>query len=250
MKPKQYDIILRTCSRANVHSGERVFKGTKTELIIFCLRSLVRSMNLAEADLRLTIFDDHSSAECLESMKESLKESRYPSEIKHLEASGNDSSLLACYEYARDFGREILYFVEDDYVHIPSAISEMIEAHELFTKNLSGGEVGLFPVDYPDRYTPSGIAPARIVLSPCRHWRTVSHSTFTFLISRQALLTHWQYFEKVREHASDFVSEDSSVNLLWQHGVQLFSPIPSLAVHLQFPENLPPFTDWQSRLKS
>ncbi len=248
-KPKTYDIILRTCSKTSMRKGERVVGADKTEIIVRCLHSLITAINnvvrVRLSSIRLTVIDDHSSPECINKIQNILATCACDTKLIHLESSGNRASVRACFEYARDRGAEVIYFVEDDYLHFPSALAEMIEAYESFSKNLAGREVALFPVDYPDRYAPAGIYESRIVLGARRHWRTVKHSTATFLSSRTGVFKNWEIYEKIWNGQSEFINEDETFNQVWQNNATLFSPIPSLAFHLQFPENLPPFAEWE-----
>ncbi|MCC2630426.1 MAG: hypothetical protein K0S38_235 [Candidatus Paceibacter sp.] len=240
-----YDIIVRTHSGDNVHDGKRIVDVSKTDIIYRCLKSLVASLNAYEGKARIIVFDDHSSDECVDGIKRILSHSKHQSKFFHVIETGNTASLKACYEYARDYGADVIYFVEDDYLHTPSAISEMIESYEMFKQNLGGREVAIFPVDYPDRYKSNSLYDSRIVLGKYRHWRTTEHSTVTCMISRCAIFRHWIRFELMWKSHAQFINEDETINRLWKNDIVLFSPIPSLAFHMQFSEQMPPFVDWK-----
>lgn len=242
------DIILRTHSTSNVHTfTERYAGAPKSEVMLRCANSLVASINQADADIRLWVVDDHSDRESLAQLNKLLVRCKYPTQIASLEEGGTQASALAHFEAGKREGREAVYFVEDDYLHTPSAVQEMIDAYELFKKNL-GREVALFPTDYPDRYKPQENTPCRVVYGPKRHWRTVASTTNTCWLSHELLLKNWALFERlaVLYGTGNDVTEENTINGVWREQAVLFSPIPSLALHLQFEEHKDPYINWQA----
>jgi len=244
--PTKYSVILRTHSGANVHMGTRFVSASKTELIYRCLNSLVKALNFSDADIEFVVIDDHSSPECLAGIERLLSVCKHPTKLIPLENTGNGASLLCSYEYGRDHGRDVIYFVEDDYLHYPSAIIEMFETYHDFKKNLGGKEVAIHPADDPKDYLPHAIPLSRIVLGRKRHWRTNFWTTGTLLIHSSMLVAHWDKFMAFTHYGTPGVSEDTTINKIWKEGhVTLFTPIPSVAIHMQFSEDIPAFTDWK-----
>ncbi|MES2436820.1 MAG: class I SAM-dependent methyltransferase [Patescibacteria group bacterium] len=238
-------IIFRCHTGDNVHDGVRFAGVSKTELVVKCFKSIVSAAEIVNRDIEIVIVDDHSEKKCIEALEDVLTTSRHPHKIIHVTDTGNKASLRESFEYARDYGKELVYFVEDDYLHLPTSLLEMIEQQTEFKNNLNNKEVAFYPVDYPDRYQPQGIYQSMIVLGKHRHWRTTRHSTLTFFSSRKAVFEYWELFEKMWQGEGNFVDEDQTVNKLWGPDIQLFSPIPTLAIHMQFEEHKPPFVDWQ-----
>ncbi len=243
------DIILRTHSLGDVHKGERLLQVPKEEIVLKCVASLVDSINRAVTagnDIALAVIDDHSSSSCLAGLEKIIARCACPSTLIHLAGAGNNASLKACYQHAKDFGRETIYFVEDDYLHVPSAISEMISAYGLFRQNLGGREVGLVPHDDPDNYRPEWIEPSRIVLGTHRHWRTNTGSLGTFMISKNILIKHWNIYMQFSDYGKGPENQETvTIDIVWKGPVMLFNPIPALAVHLRFPEEYNSFVDWR-----
>jgi hypothetical protein len=242
------DIIIRTHSESNVHPQEqRVQTDSKEEMLIHCVYSLILSINnCQDHDIKVTVLDDHSSASCITKLKKILGLCRYPTELIHLEGRGNNASLKSCYEYARDHARDVIYFVEDDYLHYPSAISEMIESYETFKHNLGGKEVGILPNDDPDNYKAQWIKPSRIVLGRERHWRTNDFALGTFMVSKTILLTQYDIFMEFSHYGkSPDIVEETTINKLWKGPAILFTPIPALALHMHHNYRIIPFTDWE-----
>lgn len=248
------DIIVRTHSKSNVHTAarthERYVGAPKSEVLLRCVNSLIVSINAAEADIRVWVLDDTSDEPVLNTLRTILQKCRYPTELIQLppEKCGVQGSALAQFEAGKTYGRDMVYFVEDDYLHTPSAIEEMIGSYELFKRNLGGQEVALFPCDYPDRYMPHEIEPTRVVYGSHRHWRTVRHTTYTCMLSHSLLVTQWQHFETLAKNykLDPRITEENTINVIWRECAVLFSPIPSLALHLQFKEHKDPYIDWRA----
>ena len=71
---------------------------------------------------------------------------------------------------------DLIYFVEDDYLHQRDSINEMICAYERISSQLDQ-ELILCPTDYPYLYTK--INTTNIFLGANKHWRKVDE---TFII--------------------------------------------------------------------
>ncbi|MCE9644053.1 glycosyltransferase family 2 protein [Candidatus Parcubacteria bacterium] len=248
MKPS-LEVILRTHSTSDVHPGVRVVgpEVSKLEVIRRSLRSLAFSLSEAHraglADIKLSILDDHSSPETVSFLEHFAAALPFSAEVYPLEGEGNAVSLAACFVRGRASNADLLYFVEDDYLHVPEALSEMLESYALFSKNLGGRPVALFPADDPSFYRPNTFVPSRVVTGSHRHWRTNVQTTCTFFLPRSVLEMHYPVFEELTRNGVD---EGSSINRLWQGPVTLFTPLPSLAAHLQFSDCIPPLFDWKS----
>eukprot|EP01041_Mallomonas_annulata_P005352 gene5352-10701_t len=119
----------------------------------------------------------------------------------------------------------ILYFLEDDYLHLPSSTSELIQIF------LSHDPCLAVPYDYADRYImPSDIniddGKISVIAGRHRHWRTVSSVTVTFATRVDAFL----YFNDILPHPlNDY---NNSVEITKRNGT-ILSPIPSLSSHIE-----------------
>jgi len=102
-----------------------------------CTQSLVTSINQADDDIILRVFDDHSPSETMTTLRRILGTCKHPVEFVALETRGYNASCLASFSKARNDGRELLYLVEDDYLHAPSAIQEMLEVHVVSRRDLA-----------------------------------------------------------------------------------------------------------------
>lgn len=151
-------------------------------------------------------------------------------------------------ELGRDAAGDFVYFVEDDYLHEQSALLEMYRSYRIFARNLGRSNIGLFPVDQHEYYLPHAIHPSRIVPGSARHWRTNTHTTSTFFVPYSLLTTQWEWFIKnpESEHTSPIgMTEEGSINVVWQEHATLFTPIPTLAYHVHGESQMPPFSTWE-----
>ncbi|MCV7410466.1 hypothetical protein AWC05_00280 [Mycobacterium florentinum] len=246
------DIHLQTHSEINVHGGQRYVDAPKSEVMLRCTQSLVTSINRAEGDIILRVFDDHSSPEVLPTLHRILETCDHPVEFIALDDRGYNASCLASFSRARDDARELVYLVEDDYLHTPSAIQEMFDVHKLLRDKLGGREVALHPYDDPDNYRHPIFSreDCRVVYGTERHWRTNTHTTNTCWIELETLGRNWELFELLARHSSTpygqehHIFEASTINTIWREQVALFTPIPSLALHLQYEGHKDPYLDW------
>jgi len=251
VKPRNLDIVFRSCSRVHVvHGGSRAVAVTKSELIIRCLGTLLEAVLRGQNShpqvlMNLTVIDDHSDESCLAQIQVLLRRfASVPSQILSLtDQTGNGPSLRRAFEFARDHARDLIYFVEDDYLHARSSITEMLDAFDQL-KQVTGKEPVLFPTDYPDLYRRH--YPSAIVLGARRYWRNIGHTTGTNWISREVLLKYWELYMRLSLYGIDpSVCEDNSINLIYRE-VPCFSPMPTLAMHLGPASVLSPYVDWKT----
>jgi hypothetical protein len=250
------EIILRTHDQSNAHKDRERYCGLdKTTLVTKCVGSLVNAANqVKDHVINFKILDDHSSKELIDNLHSIMAKSNWGYELFHMEEPGYNYSALKQFEYARDSYADVIYSVEDDYLHCPSALVEMLENYTLF-KAKTGKDIVLWPFDFPDDYNPAPSQPAFIVYGTQRHWRTGFWTTNTFMVSPELLVDHWPVFEKLaREYNSDYsrppphVHEGNTICQIWQNYAIRFSPIPSLALHMQFDQQRDPYIDWQKWL--
>ena len=239
------NIILRTHDGNNVHSGNRFVSETKSEIIIRCVKSLLISLNQVEdqSDISLTIVDDHSSSSTVDWIQNAIEFQPFKTSIIHLEEIGNNASMKKCYELGLQSTGDLIYFVEDDYMHKPEAINAMINAYSNFSSKLGGAPIVIAPYDDPLDYMPNRVMPTRIVPGSDRHWRQNFHTTFTMMLPKWILLHFWDKFMEMTNYGNG-VCEDNTINLIYtKFDTVLFSPMPWLATHMCDIE--PTVGDWK-----
>lgn len=251
---KLLEVILRTCDIANVHVDWRIRYNNvpKSEMIKRCFNSLVNSCKGIEG-IKLTVLDDHSSEETVNYIKSKLNDLDFPTEFISLKEKGYNNSSFHQYVRCVKSDYELVYSIEDDYLHCPTAIQEMIDSYRLFNARITGQQIVLFPFDEPSEYNP----PSRqdfIVHGSNRHWRTGIFTTQVLFASPQLFKDHWKLFETIAlKYNGDYLKpraehfeESNTIWQIWNGGPALrFNPIPSLALHMQFDQQKDPFIDWK-----
>jgi hypothetical protein len=266
---KSLDIILRTCGSVNMltQSKERVFKDNKNEYSLKTLRSIVNSINYNKElfktiNLKLTIIDHNSEKEILEKFKEILSNQFFKNEILKVdidfyqkginkineegkEVTKNQISNMSNIHQSLDIAKnceDLIYFVEDDYLHEIEAIEEMIFTYEKVSTQINN-ELILCPADYPYLY--SNLQKTNIFLGNKYHWRSVEETLCTFLTSSNLINKYWGEFTSAckTEH---YPFEKPFHNIYKKE--LCISPVPSLATHftnINSVYGLSPFIDYK-----
>jgi len=258
------EIILRTHDKTNIHNTSRTdmeiepryCHKDKRTLALGCVTSLINSANaVINHDINFKILDDHSTDEFIVELKKIFNKSKWPYQIVHLGDDHNlrysfNYSALKQFEACRDSKADLVYSVEDDFLHDQSCLQEMIDTWDLFTK-LSGRDIILYPYDIPDDYRPPRTS--IIAHGSNRHWKTGLLTTNTLFLSPHIVKNNWNLFEILAtKYNPDYsagqenVDEASTIAKIWiERGAMRFSPIPSLALHMQFEPQKDPYIDWQ-----
>lgn len=242
-------IILRTCTRVNMINDTgagRYIKVPKSQLVNVCVSSLVNSINHVQGhDVELIVLDDHSDAPCVADIKTILAHCQFKTTFIPVEGgTGNAYTMKKVFEQVEAKATDLWYHVEDDYLHYPEAIHDMIDTVDDFEIK-TGKQVAVNPHDDVWRYKYE-IYPSFLLHGPYRHYRTVKHTTYTCLASKAI-------YDKYRNHFQDVVTltdqkvdyvENKSINLVWnKDDVALFSPIPGLAFHIMDETGKDPYID-------
>ena len=266
---KSLDIILRTCTSVNMltQSKERVFKGNKREYSLKTLKSIINSINnnqelFKTINLKLTIIDHNSEKEVLEKFRDSLKNQFFNYEILKLdidlyqkeinkineegkEVTQNQISNMSNIHQSLNLAKnceDLVYFVEDDYLHELDSIEEMIFTYERVSTQINK-EIIICPADYPYLY--SNLQNTNIFLGNKYHWRKIEETLCTFLTSKDLVNKYWDDFTSAckTEH---YPFEKPFHNIYKKE--LCISPIPSLATHftnINSAYGLSPFVDYK-----
>ena len=120
---------------------------------------------------------------------------------------------------------DLIYFVEDDYLHTQGAITEMIYSYEKFYSIFSN-EIILLPADYPYLYTKDDHT--NIYLGEKNHWRLVSESLVTFMTSKSLIEKNFNDLERMGIEWID--PWEKPLHNIYKK-IPCLSPVPSLAFH-------------------
>ena len=249
---RSLDIILRTCASVNMlsQSKKRLFDADKSEYTLRTLNSIIKSINNSskifnKINLKITIIDHNSETKVINQMKTLLNNQFFKSEIIDLKVenfkneiqsinqkgekvSDNQISNMSNIHQSLLIARnceDLIYFVEDDYLHSINSIKEMILSYEKLSSLLKQ-ELILCPTDYPYLYNKA--ENSKIFLGNNFHWRQIEESLCTFLTSNLIVKKYWEDLISVCKF--EHQPFEKPFHDVYKKEFCL-SPIPSLAIH-------------------
>ena len=255
-------IIVRVNTEIEVwdQNKRRLFEKPKIEYSVRSIKSLTKSINLCQKKfpnlkIKAIIVDDSSKNENLNRIKElientdteimSLDTKKFETKIKKQktkETFSNLASLMQCFEIGKNIGEDLIFFVEDDYLHFDTMLEEMVATYERISSQI-GKDIFMCPSDYPYLYMNN--EKTDILIGDKRHWRTINKTLCTFLTSKKLLDLYWQNFSKNCEDRHD--PFEKYINEIYKDEFCI-SPLKSLSVHLtniNSSYGLSPFIDYK-----
>ena len=255
-------IIIRLNTEIEIwdQNKKRLFEQPKIKYSIRSINSLINSINFCKKKypnlkIKTIIIDDHSSNENLGIIKKlingndinilPLDHQKYETKIKkqkNKETFSNLASLFQSFEIAKDQGEDLIFFVEDDYLHSRSMLVEMIASYERIASQL-GKDIFMCPSDYPYLYMNN--EKTNILIGSNRHWRTINKTLCTFLTSINLLNNYWEDLIKTCEDRHN--PFEKYINEIYKKEICI-SPIKSLSLHLTNVNSsygLSPFLDYK-----
>ena len=245
-KVKSILIIIRVNTEIEVwdQNKRRLFEKPKIEYSIRSIKSLINSINYCQSkylDLKIKtiILDDSSKIENLDKIKEIIKDvngeiisldtKKFEAKIKKQKTQqtfSNLASLFQCFEIGKEIGEDLIFFIEDDYLHFETMLEEMIATYERVSSQV-GKDIFMCPADYPYLYMNN--EKTNILIGNKRHWRTITKTLCTFLTSKKLLDLYWENFTKNCEDRHD--PFEKYINEIYKNEFCI-SPLKSLSVHL------------------
>ena len=239
-------IILRMNTNVDIwdQNRKRLFEFPKIEYTKRSLNSLLKSIKFLtnkhpNLKIKTIIVDDNSRSENLSKIKKiisnnnieiiNLDYNKYKSKIlsqKNNETFANLASLLQSFEIGKEVGEDLIYFVEDDYLHCESMLEEMVISYERIASQINK-DIFMCPSDYPYLYM-SNIK-TNVLIGNKRHWRTVDKTLCTFMTTKSLLNKYWDNFYKnCLERHDPF---EKYLNEIYSKEICI-SPLKSLSLHL------------------
>ena len=247
-KVEKLSIIVRTNSNVHIsdQNKKRIFNKKKIDYIERSLNSLVTSINFfkkkySEFKIDLTIVDQSENKDLTLKFDEifsnidfkptiiSFNKNEFKSEINldfKKDVYGNLSSLLKCFKIAKENEGDLVFFLEDDYLHSETLIEEMILTYERISSQ-TNKELILVPSDYPFLYMDE--RSTNILAGSHRHWQTLDKILCSFMISKEMLENYWNNFLLTCSNHNNPI--EKHLNEICKKEICL-SPIPSLSVHM------------------
>jgi len=247
---------------------KRIFDAPKIEYTLRTIKSIIKSCEKAKTyfkDLKLKIIitDDRSTSDNLEKISNlfkttqieneiiNIKENEFNDQISNTDTNGdtisqnmisNMRNILKSFQISENVNSDLFYFLEDDYIHLDNAITEMLFTYEKISTQLND-ELFLCPADYPYLY--STIDNTKVFFGNTRHWRSVNETLITFLTSKKMINKYLEDLKLMgtkRHHPMEL-----KLHQIYEKEYCL-SPIPSLAMHatnINSIYGLPPNFDWK-----
>ena len=140
-------------------------------------------------------------------------------------------------------GKDLVFFVEDDYLHFESALEEMISSYERISSQ-TNKELFVCPTDYPYLYMDNN--KTNLLIGSKRHWRTVSKTLCTFLVSHSLIEKYWDnFYNNCLDRHAPF---EKYLNKIYEKELCI-SPVKSLSIHMtniNSSYGLSPFINYKS----
>jgi len=268
-KVKSLDILIRSCASVGMltQSKQRIFEREKIEYSLRSINSIIRSSKFAKElmpnlNINLTVIDHNSGEQNLKKIQNLLDNSNLNHNLINLDLSefdnrikktnaknenvtpnqlSNMSNIYKSLDLSKKLD-DLIYFVEDDYIHELNSISEMILTYERIASQISN-ELILCPTDYPYLYTKT--ENTNVILGEKSHWRKINETLCTFLTSKQIVEKHWAKLISMCEF--EHYPFESPLHEIYKEELCL-SPIPSIAIHctnINSIYGLSPNKDWK-----
>ena len=266
---RSLDVIIRTCSSVNMltQNKKRIFEKDKIEYTLRSINSILRSVNYAKdyhpnIDIRITVIDHNSSPENLEKITDLLNTSTTKIKLLNLNIAEFENKIQKNNEKNEDTkpnqisnmsniykslllsksSEDLVYFVEDDYIHELDSFTEMLFTYERIA-SLTDNELIICPTDYPYLYVQAETT--NIYLGEKYHWRKISETLCTFLTSKEIINKHWDKFLSMC--TVEHYPFESPLHEIYKQELCI-SPIPSIAIHctnINSIFGLSPNKDWK-----
>jgi hypothetical protein len=241
-------VIFRTNTDVEIwdQNKKRLFEEPKIEYSLRALKSLIRSINFSKTKypnikFKTIIVDDKSKEENLNMLKKlingsgldisisPLNHDKYKKTIKQQKNNqtfSNLASLLQSFELGKEHGEDLVFFVEDDYLHFEPMMEEMIASYERIASEVNK-DIFMCPADYPYLYMNN--EKTNILIGNKRHWRTINKTLCTLMTTKSLLDKYWNNFynncldrhDPFEKHLNEIYTKEFCI-----------SPLKSLSLHL------------------
>ena len=241
-------IILRANTKIDIwdQNKKRIFEKPKVEYTSKSISSLIKSIVYCKTKypnikIKTLIVDDDSDEKTLIHIKKTINSSELDMEIinfdkrdydniinkqKNLQTFGNLSSLLHSFELGKKMGNDLVFFLEDDYIHFEPMLEEMIASYERISSQTKK-ELFMCPADYPYLYMNN--EKCNILIGNKRHWRTIDKTLCTFMTSIELINKYWDnFYSTCLDRNEPF---EKYLNEIYKKELCI-SPLKSLSVHM------------------
>tara|TARA_B100000965_G_scaffold296785_1_gene255012 strand:- start:524 stop:1549 length:1026 start_codon:yes stop_codon:yes gene_type:complete len=267
-KVKSLNIIIRTCMEIGMltQNKNRIFEKNKSEYSLRSINSIIKSyLNsqiLKKIKVNFTVVDHNSSPKNLERLKElfnrykisykliNLRLKEFEPKIKKINEKNENVTINQMSNMANIYQslilakecEDLIYFIEDDYIHKLTSLEEMIFTYERIASQ-TNNELFICSTDYPYLY--NKFENTNILLGNNYHWRRIEETLCSFLTSKSMVIKHWN--ELINMCELEHYPFEKPLHNIFKNELCI-SPIPSLSVHFTNINSifgLSPNVDWK-----
>ncbi len=262
------DIIFRTCMSVEMltQNKKRIFEKDKSEYTLRSINSVIKSYlssnSLKDIVVKFKIVDHKSKRSDLDRIDKLFKNYNLNYELIHLDVSkfeneinkindekkqvtsnqiSNMSNIYQSLLVSKN-SKDLIYFIEDDYLHSLDSLEEMVFTYERIASQING-ELFICSTDYPYLY--NKFENTKILLGNSYHWRKINETLCSFLTSKSMVNKYWKKLVSMCEH--EHVPFEKPLHDIYEKELCI-SPIPSLSVHctnINSIYGLSPNVDWK-----
>lgn len=251
------NVVLRTCDKKSVRNNRIV---DKVDCIKRCFYSLTTSLINSGVEYSLHVIDDGSSESTRDYLKKTAPTASFDFVDRQDDPTDNVKkksryTVKLAYDYIRQLPEsELVYIVEDDYLHFPDAITRIMLDWKYFSQYLATEKIGIFPQDFPELYphnrnkfNDTYVKPCFVIPGPDRYYRTTWFTHESFVVKKSLITENQFYFDGLLEIGTrEGAWEGDTISNVWQKpDVVMLMPMKTLAIHLGTENDISFYTEWR-----
>ena len=231
---KKIEIFSRHCEFSKFSENRERVNGFSKEA---CYKNLKKTLNRNISNLTF-LMDGELNKHFLNNEKEFR--------VKNIEGGSQAKSWDSALNYVRERNfndDQIIYFVEDDYLHLDNWPEILLDGFEFNIEHIS-----LY--DHLDKYKLPLYKKLQstILIGKKSHWRSVPSTTLSFAVKFKNFKKYFDIYKKFN-FINEGKTKDHEMFLeLWKNGSNLITPIPGYASHMDLAW-LSPMIDWEKIIK-
>ena len=250
------NVVIRTCDKASLVS-DRIVK--KDECVKRCYKSLVTSLNNYNHPFSLHVIDDDSSVETKQFLHNHFLNATVHDvvvdptiEYKDVKQKSRYSLKIALDYISQLPDDELVYLVEDDYLHYPNSIAIMIDAMNYITSISPDTTIGIFPQDFNQLYyhpqnlfNDTYVSTCLVIPGPDRYYRNTWFTHESFMVQKKIITKYKNDFNKLLLIGEiEGMWEGLSLSTVWsEKDFLMLMPMKTLALHISKKEDIPFYCD-------
>ena len=231
---KKIEIFSRHCEFSKFSENRERINGFSKEA---CYKNLKKTLNRNTCNLTF-LMDGELNKHFLNNEKEFR--------VKNIEGGSQAKSWDSALNYVRERNfndDQIIYFVEDDYLHLDNWSEILLDGFEFNIEHIS-----LY--DHLDKYKLPLYKKLQstILIGKKAHWRSVPSTTLSFAVKFKNFKKYFDIYKKFN-FINEGKTKDHEMFLdLSKNGSNLITPIPGYASHMDLAW-LSPMIEWEKIIK-